>query len=225
MQPQAAGAEYHEILAELKPRAIETPEDLRHRAIRRRGDQVGHIVGHAIEMLIGLDDVVRGEGRGEMRRLVGMARAHHLGRACGVIAADAVDASIADGVVNRRDSIAFLDRHPRPVGAHARAERLDAPAHLMPRHHAALAELALPHMHFGTAYVGLRDRRDDPTGGRRRNVVLVKFNLVSGRNKRDATFHCITPSARVMAPVSSRTKQMSSPHSLTTLQMLILQPP
>ena len=45
MQPESAGAEHDDRLAVGEPRAIETPEHLRHRAIRRRRDQVGHVVG------------------------------------------------------------------------------------------------------------------------------------------------------------------------------------
>src|SRR5208337_5434555 len=100
-QPKASGAEHHDRLTVCEPRAIETPEHLRHRTIRRRRDQVGHVVWNAIKMLIGFYDVVSGERGCEMRRLVGMPRAKHLGRARRVIPADTVDASIADRVVNR----------------------------------------------------------------------------------------------------------------------------
>ena len=84
-----------------------------------------------------------------------MARADDLGGAGGMIAGDAVRASIAYGVVNRRDSIAFLDRHAGPIFVDAVAERLDAAAHLVTGHHAAASELSLPHMHFGTTDIGL----------------------------------------------------------------------
>ena len=128
-----------------------------------------------------------------MRRFIGMPRADDLGSARGVIPADAIDASIADRVVNRRDSIAFLDRHAGPIGFHARAERLDAPRHLVSRHHAAPPELALPHMHFGTAYVGLSHGSEQAACRSGGKIVFVEINFVGSGNEGDATFHCFAP--------------------------------
>src|SRR5258708_15402104 len=211
MQSEAACAQHDQCLAVVQPTAVETPEDLRHRTIRRRCDQVRHIVRHSIEVLVGLYDIVRCEGGSEMRRLIGMPRTDDLGGARRMIPADAVHASIAHRIVDRRDPIAFLYRHACPIRAYARAERLDAPAHLMPRHHAAPPELALPHMHFRAAYVGLRDGRNETASGRRGDVILVEFNFVCRGDERDTTFPGIASEAMMIAPVSSRTRKMSSP--------------
>src|SRR6267378_2816437 len=125
-------------------------------------------------MLLGLYEVMRRESRGEMRRLVRMPRANDLGSAGRMIPGDTIRASIADGVIDRRDSIAFLDRHARPIGAQPNPERLDPPTHLMTGHDPAPSELALPHMHFRTANVGLSNRRNQSASNRRRNLVFMK---------------------------------------------------
>src|ERR1700682_1170157 len=104
-----------------------------------------------------------------------MPRADDLGGAGRMIARDTIRASIADSVVDRRDSIAFLDRNACPIGAQARAERLDSPAHFVTGHDPAPSELALPHMYFGTANVGLSNRRDKSARNRRWHLVLLKL--------------------------------------------------
>src|SRR5208282_1705708 len=134
-------------------------------------------------MLLGLDPVMRGEGASEVRRFVGMPSANGLRGAGRMMPRDAVRASIAHRVVNRRDAIPFLDRLAREIVLHSLAERMHHAAHLVAGHDAALAELAFPHMHFGAAYVGLRDLGDETTGGRLGNIVLVEFDLVRARNE------------------------------------------
>src|ERR1700722_9011296 len=75
MQTESAGAEHQELLAVGKARAVEAPVHLRHRAVGGRGDRIRHVVRDAIEMLVWFYEVMRREGRGEVRRFVGMARA------------------------------------------------------------------------------------------------------------------------------------------------------
>src|SRR5258708_3939095 len=100
MQTESAGAEHDQLIAIGKLRAVETPEHLRHRAVGRRCDRVGDVIRHPIKMLLGFYEVMRRESRGEMRRLVRMARANDLGGAGRMIPTDAIRASIADGVID-----------------------------------------------------------------------------------------------------------------------------
>src|SRR5258705_8927289 len=116
MQTQSASAEHDQLIAIGKLRGVEAPEHLRHRAVGRRCDRVGDVIRHPIKMLLGFYEVMRREGRGEMRRLIRMPRADDLGGAGRMIPCDAVRTSIAYGVIDRRDSVAFLDWHTRPIG-------------------------------------------------------------------------------------------------------------
>jgi hypothetical protein len=190
MQSESARAEHHQVLAVAQPRAVQSPVNLRHCTVGRRGDDVRHIVRYAVEVLAGAHHVMRREGRNEMWRLVGMASAEDLVEARRLVAAHAVSAAVAYGVVDGRDAVAQLYRNSCPVGLDAVAERHDASAHLMAGHRAvAPAELAAPDVHLGAADVGLRHFGDDAASRRRGHVILVEVDFVSGGNKGDASLH------------------------------------
>src|SRR5579872_5372833 len=141
-------------------------------------------------MLFGFYPVVGREGAGEVRRLIRMARADSLRGARRMLAGNAIRASIAHRVVNRRDAIAFLDWLAGEIRLGPLAERMHHATHLVSRHNAASpAEFAPPHMHLGAAYVGLGDLGDETSGGRLGNVVFAKFDFVRAWNKTDFSFH------------------------------------
>jgi hypothetical protein len=145
-------------------------------------------------MLSGLDVVVGREGSRKMRRLVGMSMPHHVVEARGLISRHAVHTAVAYDIGNRRDAITGLDRGPGPIGHDPVAKRRDAPAHLMTRHDPAVAsDLALPHMDFGAAHVGLGHLGYQCARLRRGNLVLMKLECVRAGDESDFTDHNAVP--------------------------------
>src|SRR5271154_4152728 len=153
-------------------------------------------------MLVGAYDVMGREGGDEVRCIVRMASAYHLVEAGGLVPTNAIGTAVANAIVNRRDTIACLDRLARPINLNAVAQCQYPPTHLVARHGAvSSAELPPPHMHLRAAYVGLCNLGENAAGWRCRDVVFMEINLVGGGDERDSTLHNDSPRSGHRAPI------------------------
>jgi hypothetical protein len=135
VQAEAAGPldDHAVAVADVDP--VEAEQHLRQRAVGRGRDGRVEPLGDAVEVLVGVDEVVGRERAVEMGRLLGWLRPVAVGVLTQVeLAPPAGGTPLAGDEVRRRDQVALRHRLARVVGLDARAEFAHPAEHLVAEH-------------------------------------------------------------------------------------------